>query len=273
MKARIMLLVGFLALSIAPARAEEAIRLFAAGSLQGALSDAARAFSAESGIGVETHFGPSGMLREEIERGAPASLFASADMGNPQALAAARRTGPVVLFTRNRMCALARPGIALTPDTVLDRILDPAIKLGTSTPRSDPGGDYAWLLFRRAEAIRPGARAILEAKALQLVGGPSSPPVPAGRNAVAFHLAEGHADIFLAYCTSGQAAASELPGLQIVALPEALAVAADYGLTVRETNDPAESAAAARLALFILSARGQAILADYGFVPVTRPAE
>jgi ABC-type molybdate transport system substrate-binding protein len=269
---RIALIIGFLALSLGQARAEEAIRLFAAGSLQGALSDAARAFSAESGIRVETHFGPSGMLREEIERGAPASLFASADMGNPVALAAARRTGPVVLFTRNRMCALARPGIALTPESVLDRILDPAIKLGTSTPRSDPGGDYAWLLFRRADAIRPGARAILEAKALQLVGGPSSPPVPAGRNAVAFHLAEGHADIFLAYCTSGQAAATELPGLQIVALPEALAVAADYGLTVRNA-EPAEAAAASRLAMFILSARGQAILATYGFVPVTQPAE
>lgn len=273
MTARVALVIAILVLSGGMARAEEAIRLFAAGSLQGALSDTARAFSAETGIRVDTRFGPSGMLRDEIERGAPASLFASADMGNPQALAAARRTGPVVLFTRNRMCALARPGVALTTETVLDRILDPAIRLGTSTPRSDPSGDYAWQLFGRADAIRPGARAILEAKALQLVGGPNSPPVPAGRNAVAFHMAEGHADIFLGYCSSGRAAAPEVPGLQIVALPEALAVGADYGLTVRNGADPAESAAAARLALFILSARGQAILADYGFVPVTRPAE
>jgi ABC-type molybdate transport system substrate-binding protein len=271
MKLRIALVVSFLALSLGTARADDAVQLFAAGSLQGALTDAARAFSAATGIRVETHFGPSGMLREEIERGAPASLFASADMGNPQTLSVARRTGPVVLFTRNRLCALARPGIALTPETVLDRILDPAIKLGTSTPHADPGGDYAWELFRRADRVRPGARAILESKALQLVGGPSSPPVPAGRNAVAFHLAEGHADIFLAYCTSGRAAASELPGLQIVALPEALAVAADYGLTVRNA-DP-QAAAASQLALYILSARGQAILAGYGFVPVTQPAE
>ena len=36
-----------------------------------------------------------------------------------------------------------------------------------------------------------------------------------------------------------------------------------------------ESAMTARIApvIVILSARGQAILADYGFVPVTRPAE
>jgi molybdate transport system substrate-binding protein len=272
MTARRALFIALLLLSPGVARADEAVRLFAAGSLQGALTQAVQEFSAESGIRVETRFGPSGMLREEIERGAPASLFASADMGNPQALSAARRSGPVVLFTRNRMCALARPGISLTTDTVLDRILDPAIKLGTSTPRSDPSGDYAWELFRRADRVRPGARAILEAKALQLVGGPNSPPVPAGRNAVAFHMAEGRADIFLGYCTSGQAAATEVPGLQIVPLPEALAVGADYGLTVRN-GDAAEAAAASRLALFILSARGQVILAEHGFVPVTRPAE
>ena len=30
-------------------------------------------------------------------------------------------------------------------------LLDPQWKLGTSTPKADPSGDYAWEVFRRAE--------------------------------------------------------------------------------------------------------------------------
>ena len=47
------------------------------------------------------------------------------------------------------------------------------MKLGTSTPKADPSGDYAFEVFRKAEAIKPGAQAALEKKALQLTGGPS----------------------------------------------------------------------------------------------------
>ena len=36
-------------------------------------------------------------------------------MEHPQALAAEKRSGPVVLFARNRLCALARPGLEVTP--------------------------------------------------------------------------------------------------------------------------------------------------------------
>ena len=63
----------------------------------------------------------------------------------------------MVLFARNRLCALVRPGLAVEPATLLDRMLDAAIKLGTSTPRADPSGDYAWEVFRKAEKIKPGA--------------------------------------------------------------------------------------------------------------------
>ena len=101
-------------------------------------------------------------------------MFASANMEHPQALASAGKSGPVVLFARNRLCALVRPGLDVTPATLLDRMLDRSVKLGTSTPRADPSGDYAWEVFRKADAIRPGAGAALERKALQLTGGHAS---------------------------------------------------------------------------------------------------
>jgi ABC-type molybdate transport system substrate-binding protein len=91
---------------------------------------------------------------------------------------------------------------------LLDRMLDPAIKLGTSTPKSDPSGDYAWEVFRKADALRPGAFATLSAKALQLMGGPNSPPALPGRVLYGALVGDGKADIFLTYCTGARAASA-----------------------------------------------------------------
>jgi len=166
-----------------------------------------------------------------------------------------------VLFARNRLCALARPGLAVTSASLLDRMLDSSVKLGTSTPKADPSGDYAWEVFRKAEKLSPGASATLEKKALQLTGGPSSPPAPQGRSIYGDLIVQGTADIFLTYCTNALAAQRENPAQQIVQLPDALAVGADYGLTVMN----GASAPAHKFAMFILSAEGQRTLARHGF--------
>jgi len=62
--------------------------------------------------------------------GARAEVFASANMEHPHALATAGKGGPVVLFARNRLCALVRPGLSLAPATLLERMLDPGVKIG-----------------------------------------------------------------------------------------------------------------------------------------------
>ena len=140
----------------APAMAEETVLLHAAGSLRAALTEVAKDFEA-AGLGkVQAKFGASGLLKDEIAAGAKAEVFASANMEHPQALAAEKRSGPVVLFARNRLCALARPGLEVTPASLLDRMLDSSVKLGTSTPKADPSGDYAWEVFRKAEKLKPG---------------------------------------------------------------------------------------------------------------------
>ena len=234
--------------------------LHAAGSLRAALTEVSKAFETAAGFRCRRNMGPPGCSRTR----SPAGKGGGVRLRQHGAPAGARRvevSGPVVLFARNRLCALLRPGLAAEPATLLDRMLDPQIKLATSTPRADPAGDYAWEVFRKADRIRPGAFAALEKKALQLVGGPSSPPAPAGRSAYGALVAEGKADIFLIYCTNALAAQKENPGQQIVALPDALAVGADYGLTVTTKASPA----AYRFAMFVLSPDGQRILASHGF--------
>jgi ABC-type molybdate transport system substrate-binding protein len=244
------------------ARAEP-VHLYAAGSLRGALTDAAKAFEAKTGNAVEAKFGPSGTLKNEIAGGAKAEVFASANMEHPQALHDAGKSGPVVRFARNEMCALAHPLLKVDASNLLERMLDPLVKLGISTPKADPSGDYAIEIFRKAEAIKPGARAALEKKALQLTGSPTSAAPPAGRLVYGWLIAEGKADIFLTYCTNAVAAQKQNAGQQIIGLPDNLSLGADYGLTVIVGAPPA----AERFANFIVSPEGEAILAGYGFAP------
>jgi molybdate transport system substrate-binding protein len=239
----------------------ESVKLAAAGSLRQPMTAIAAAFEEASGVSVSAEFGASGLLREKIAARGGVHVFASANLEHPAALARDGKAAPPVVFARNRLCALARPEVRVTPDTLLGVLLDPAVRLGTSTPKSDPCGDYAWELFRKAEALRPGARAALEAKALQLTGGPTSPLPPADRSVYGVLLSERKADLMLVYRTNARQAAQEVPGLQVVELPETLSVQADDGLTVLHGSPPA----AYRFALFVLSQTGQGILAEYGF--------
>ncbi|RYY52085.1 MAG: molybdate ABC transporter substrate-binding protein, partial [Comamonadaceae bacterium] len=170
----------------AGAQTAPSLTVFAAGSLRGPVTQAAQAFEqAHPGTRMTLSFGASGLLRDRIAAGERADVFASANMEHPQSLGAAGGYGPTRAFARNALCALARPGLAVTRDTLVETMLDPAIKLGTSTPKADPSGDYAFELFERVErsgAAPAGAAKALAAKALQLTGGPNSPAPPAGRN-------------------------------------------------------------------------------------------
>ncbi len=241
----------------------ESIHLFAAGSLRAALTDVAKAFEKDAGTAVQTRFGASGLLKDEIVGGAKADVFASANMEHPQALSAAGKAGPTVRFARNRLCALVKPGWAVESGTLLARMLDASVKVGTSTPRADPSGDYAQEVFRKAEALQAGAQRALQEKSLQLTGSATSAAPPAGRNVYGWHIAEGRADIFLCYCTAAREAKAQNPDQQIVPLPEPLAVGADYGIATI-AGAPAD---AQRFVAFTLSPVGQQILAGYGFAP------
>jgi molybdate transport system substrate-binding protein len=244
----------------------EPLHVYAAGSLTDAFTDIVAAFPATEGDVAAPVFGPSGVLRERIEHGDHVDVFASADMDQPRRLAHSRSGSFVAMFVRNRLCALGRANLGLTSDNLLDRLLDPPIRLATSTPGADPGGDYAWAVFARAEAVHPGAQALLQQKAMQLVGGPTSKPLVAGRGAVEGIFLANRADVMLGYCSSSGPVMREIDGLANVPLPSSLTVGPAYGLIVL-TDHPL----AARFASFVLSEKGQTILQRHGFDPIALP--
>ena len=78
-------LFAFLALVIAvagapPAAAQESLTVFAAASLRNALDDANAAFSKATGIKVTASYAATSALAKQIEQGAPADVFFSADL-------------------------------------------------------------------------------------------------------------------------------------------------------------------------------------------------
>ncbi|MEO6921796.1 MAG: molybdate ABC transporter substrate-binding protein [Collimonas sp.] len=257
-----MLPLVLLAAPATPARAQDRIKVFAAGSLTGPLTVLAKQFEADTGQPVEMVFGPSGLLLERIEQGEHADVFASANMAHPQQLAREGKAIPALVFSRNRVCVLARPDLQLNSENLLAKLLDPSVSIGTSTPKADPGGDYAWLLFAKAGKLQPGARELLENKAQQLVGGKNSPPVPAGQDAVKYFLEHKKVDAFIGYCSSRET----VPDVRLtkVELPPELAVSADFGLTVLNQGTGAHDAAY-RFALFLLTPGAQQIFANHGF--------
>ena len=237
------------------------VQVYAAGSLREAFTEIARQHEARTGQPVALTFGASGLLRERIEKGEPAQVFASADTDHPRRLAARGGWQTPTVFTRNALCALTSEQINATPDTLLATLLRADVRVGTSTPRADPSGDYAWVLFRKADGVQPGAYAQLDAKALKLTGGADSPKPPAGRGTYAWVMDQRQADVFLTYCTNAVAAQAEVPRLRVVQLPAALQVGAAYGLTVR-SDAPAS---ATTFAQTLLQPPAQAVLQRMGF--------
>jgi molybdenum ABC transporter molybdate-binding protein len=249
-----------------------AITIYTAGSMSGALGAITRQYTRETGQPIQLVSGPAGALLDRIEHGARADIFVSANMAHPQRLTAEGKAAPTVVFARNRLCVAARPDVGLTTGNLLDKLLDPHIRIGTSTPKSDPGGDYAWELFARAGTLRPGAAQTLEAKAQQLVGGAVAPQVPASQNPVKYFMTTRRVDVFIGYCSSHESTPDTT--LTQVELPQELAIPVDYGMAVLVSQQNATMRDAVyRLALYLMSPAAQSVLTRYGFTAVARQQE
>lgn len=242
-------------------RAPVAVSVYAAGSLRGALTTIAHDYEARTGQAIALTFGASGLLRERIEKGEGAQVFASADNEHPQRLAQRGGWQASTVFVRNTLCALTSDKLNVTSSNLLTTLLQPSVRLGTSTPKADPSGDYAWTLFEKADALQPGAFATLSTKAQKLVGAVNLPQPPEGRLAYAWIMDTDQVDVFLTYCTNAMAAQKEVPRLKVVQLPPELKVGAAYGMTVRQDASPAASA----FAKVLLAPEGQTVFARFGF--------
>jgi ABC-type molybdate transport system substrate-binding protein len=242
------------------------LTVFAAGSLREALGAIADDFGAAHKLRVRTEFGPSGRMRERIERGEQVDLFASADIGHARTLVEQGRATVMAVFARNSICALAPAGLGLTEATIVDKLFDAATRIGISTPKVDPLGDYTVEIYHRINQEHAGAAEDLMARST-VIEAPPGGPRPGAGDAFADALHERRVDLEILYCSGRDRFAKLLPTAAMIPLPPPLQVGPEYGLAVLKNGDPL----AAELALYMLSPKGQATLARFGFTPVALP--
>lgn len=133
-----------LVLSAARVAAGDVFTVFSAVSLSEALREIGKIHEARTGDRARFHFAGSGTLARQIDAGAPADLFVSADEAQMDSLERAGRIDKAtrVALLGNTLVVVTRPG-----GPALSRAADlagPAVRrIAMGNPRSVPAGIYA----------------------------------------------------------------------------------------------------------------------------------
>lgn len=231
------------------------LSVFGAASLKGVLDAVKPAYEgAHPGITIESSTDSSTALRTQIEQGASADIFLSADVANPQKLADAGLTGgkPISFATNsltivvptanpgkiNAPADLARPGlriIAAGPEVPITKYVTQSLKLMAGLPGFPPsfGAAYDANVVSREDNVKA-----LVAK---------------------IELGEGDAGIV--YQTDAIASTK----IKTVGIPSQANVLATYAAVSIKASS--HQAAARQVLAWLVGADGQAILAGFGFRP------
>ena len=220
------------------------LNVFAAASLTGAFADEKQTLAAsDPGLSLTYNFAGSQALVTQIQQGAPADVFASADERNMQKLVDAGLVEPPKQFARNKLEIAVAPGNPkhITGLADLER---PGVTLVLADP-SVPAGKYARQAFQKAglPAPRPVSNELDVKSALS-------------------KLTLGEADAVVVYVTDVKSAGSKVAGVEI---PAGRNVVAIYPIAAVKAskNLPAAEAFVDE----IVGGTGQQALQARGFLP------
>jgi len=217
------------------------LTVFAAASLTESFREIGTAFEAANPTTKVTfNFGASSTLVTQINQGAPADVFASADTANMQKLTDAGGASAPTTFASNKLQIIVGKGNPKNVSGVAD-LAKSGIIVVTTAP-DVPIGKYTAQVFTKAKvAVTPKS-------------------YEADVKAVVNKVTLGEADAGIVYTTDVVAAGAKAQG---VAIPDDLNVIATYPIVA--TKVAKNAAAANALVAFVSSSAGQAILAKYGF--------
>jgi molybdate transport system substrate-binding protein len=231
------------------------LTVFAAASLKTAFTKLGAAFeAAHPGVTVVFSFDASSTLRTQIEQGAPADVFASADEQNPAALVGGGLAiGPPTPFAANALAIIVPVGNPAQIATPAD-LARPGVKV-VAAGAAVPITKYADQLVANL-AAQPGYPAAF-------VTGVTANVVSQEDNVkgIVTKIELGEGDAGIVYATDAKASAK----VQTIPLSAAANVRATYdAVVVRASAHPAQ---AADFLAFLHGPDGQAILAEFGFLP------
>ena len=221
------------------------INVFAASSLTASFVDIAAAFEkANPGVKVTLNFAGSSTLVTQIQNGAPADVFASADPANMDRLTKAKLVnGTPVVFARNRPMIVVPRGNPLRITSLAD-LAGPEVVVALGAV-GVPVGDYARQILGRAGIeVKPKT---LESSVSAIVTKAALREIDAG----------------IVYVTDVAIDDYRVDG---VAIPDEQNIVATY--PVAALTSSSNKATAAGFVAFTQTSVAQAILANYKFVPL-----
>lgn len=234
---------------------QRTLTVYAAVSLTDAFIEIGEAFeSSQPGTTVSFNFGGSQNLRTQIEQGAPADIFASANVKEMDALV----TGDFVeadaanVFLTNQLVVIL-PKENPAEIVSLEDLAEPGLKLVLAAEEV-PAGRYAREIL---EKLNASFGADYQAKVLANVVSNEDNI----RQAVT-KVQLGEADASIVYVSDAVA----VPELQRIEIPTEMNVVAEYPIApLIGSSNPA---LASEFMAYVLSAEGQATLKKWGFTPV-----
>jgi molybdate transport system substrate-binding protein len=230
------------------APAPQTLTIFAASSLRDAFEALAEDFRrTHAGVEITFNFAGSQELRAQIEHGAPAGVFASADRKHMDALIAQGLAQPAVPFARNHLVVVVPRGAA-TVKNLQD--LPRARRIVIGGPEV-PVGRLAREMLARATARWPGFEQQVMARVVSQ---------ELNVRQVLAKVALGEADAGIVYRTD---AATSPDKVDAIAVPEDLDVVAEYPIAALAGAPEVAQAWIAH----VRSPAGQQVLARFGFEP------
>ena len=247
-KLLLVLLLGGAVFSATPARSAELL-VSAAASLNEAFTELATLFEQENpGVKVIGNFASSGALYRQLEQGAPADVFASA---NPRWMAGAIGRGLVrraesQQFVTNEL-VLAVPVAGRVAISGLNDLKSPAVtRVGIGTPETVPAGRYA------KEALE--AVGIWQELTNKMIFGDNV-------RQILDYLRRGEVDGGFIYATDAVKGGAAVQVVEIMPLKESPAY------LIAPLAKSRQPELARRFVELTISDRGGAILARHGFKP------
>lgn len=242
----------------APAAVTGTLTVFAAASLTDAFEEVATAFErANPGTEIVYNFAGSQQLAAQINEGAPADVFASA---NATQMTAAIEGGRISAdaqqpFVLNKLVVIT-PADNPAGITTLQELAQPGLQL-ILADAAVPVGQYSLDFLSKAAESADFTPAFSDEVLANVVSFEDNV------RAVLTKIALGEGDAGIVYTTD---AALEAGSLQQIAIPDDLNTIASY--PVAPLNDSPNAALAEAFIAYLISADGQQILAQYGFIPV-----
>ena len=256
----LLVLISFISFNFGFKKANAVtLRILAADALPKPIMEIGKIFKKEHpSVHIYYDFLGAGVLKGDIEEGAPADMFLSANGKFQRQLEKKGFLNSYKIFAYDYLAAatpIDNPA-NVTENNLIKKLMDKNVSLTTSSPHSDPAGDYTWAMFRRINKKYPGAFKTITSHADHLLDAALVMPI----------LESGNTDLGILYTSQLLELQKAGAKINIIKIPAKYNTRAEF--TVSILNQSKHKSLDKDFEKLLFSHRGRKILKYWGFTSV-----